>query len=398
MLVGLVGKPSSGKTSFLNAACMTTAKVGNYPFTTIEPNPGTAYVAVPCPCKELGINCEPKNSMCINGTRLIPINMLDVAGLVPGAWEGKGLGNKFLDDLRRADALIHVVDAAGATDIEGQNVEPGSWDPIKDVEFLDHEIVMWFIQIIKRDWQRFTRRIEAEKVSFVETMAERLSGLGIGRKHILMTIKKTKLNADKPTTWSDGDIELFASQLQTVAKPMLIVANKMDLGPSKGNIERMQAELEKPIVPACALGEYWLRKYAEKEIVAYQPGDGEFKIRKQDAFSEKELKVLDNLKRLLSEYGSLGVQNALNKIVFEMLDLIAVYPVHDPQSFSDKDGRILPDVYLVSRGTVLRKFAGKIHSDFEKFFIHGIDARTKKRLGENYEVQDGDIIKIASAK
>ncbi|MHA1275599.1 MAG: redox-regulated ATPase YchF [Candidatus Helarchaeota archaeon] len=398
MLIGLVGKPSSGKTRFLNAACMTAAKVGNYPFTTIEPNPGTAYVTVNCPCKELGVTCEPKNSMCVNGLRLIPINLLDVAGLVPGAWEGKGLGNKFLDDLRRADALIHVVDAAGATDIEGQNVEPGSWDPLKDVAFLDHEIIMWFTQIIKRDWQRFTRRIEAEKGSFVDTMADRLSGLGIGRKHILSAIKKTQLNADKPTTWSNGAIEQFADQLQKIAKPMLIVANKMDLGPAKANIVRMQAELQRSIVPACALGEYWLRKYSEKEIIAYQPGASAFQILKPEQFSEKELKVLDNLKQLLTDYGSLGVQNAINETVFKLLDMIAVYPVHDPQNFSDKDGRILPDVYLVKRGTVLRKFAGKIHSDFEKFFIHGIDARTKKRLGESYEVQDGDIIKIASAK
>lgn len=398
MLIGLVGKPSSGKTSFLNAACMTTAKVGNYPFTTIEPNPGTAYVSVDCPCKELNVKCEPKNSLCVNGIRLIPINLLDVAGLVPGAWEGKGLGNKFLDDLRRADALIHVVDAAGATDIEGQNVQPGSWDPLKDVEFLDNEIVMWFIEIIKRDWQRFTRRIEAEKISFIDTMEERLSGLGITKKHILTAVKKDKLNPEKPTTWSEEDIRLFASNLQSIAKPMLIVGNKIDLGPSKENISRMKSELEKPVVPACALGEYWLRLYAEKGIITYQPGNSEFQVLQPEKFSEKELKVLDNLKKLLSEYGSLGVQNALNKTVFELLDMIPVYPVFDLQNYSDKDGRILPDVYLVERGLTLRKFAGKIHTDFEKHFIHGTDARTKKRLGENYEVQEGDIVKIHAAK
>ncbi|MHA1267364.1 MAG: redox-regulated ATPase YchF [Candidatus Helarchaeota archaeon] len=398
MLIGLVGKPNAGKTSFLNAACLTAAKVGNYPFTTIEPNPGTAYVTAECPCKTLNIKCDPKNSMCVNGIRLIPINLLDVAGLVPGAWEGKGLGNKFLDDLRRANALIHVVDAAGATDGEGQSVTPGSWDPLKDIKFLDHEIVMWFAQIIKRDWQKFTRKIEAEKASFVETIADRLSGLGITRKHILNAVKQSKLNPDKPHSWSEDQILIFAEKLQIVAKPMLIVANKIDLEPSKANIERMTKELRKPIVPTCALGEYWLRRYAEKKIINYTPGNSIFEIKDASKFSEKELKILENLRHLLSEYKSLGVQKALNMIVFEILEMVPVYPVFDVQTFTDKDGRVLPDVYLVKKGTPLRKFAGKIHSDFEKYFINGIDARSKKRLGENYEVQAGDIIKINSAK
>ncbi|HUX99528.1 MAG TPA: redox-regulated ATPase YchF [Candidatus Deferrimicrobium sp.] len=398
MLIGLVGKPSSGKTSFLNAACMTTAKVGNYPFTTIEPNPGTAYVAVNCPCKELGVKDNPNNSICVNGKRLIPINLLDVAGLVPGAWEGKGLGNKFLDDLRRTDALINIVDAAGTTDAEGQSVKPGSWDPLKDIEFLDYEIIMWFSEIIKRDWRKFTRRLETEKIPFVETMVDRLSGLGIIRTHILHAVKKGNLNADKPSSWSDANIETFVKELLIVAKPMVIVANKMDLEPAKENIKRMKEALQKTVVPTCTLGEYWLRRYAEKNVIDYQPGNSTFTILQQEKFSEKELQILNNLKKLLTEFGSLGVQQALNFTVFEILDMIPVYPVHDVQTYSDQDGRVLPDVYLVNRGITLRKFAGKIHTDFEKFFIHGIDARTKRRLGENYELKEGDIVKIVSAK
>lgn len=397
MLIGLVGKPNAGKTSYLNAACMTTAKVGNYPFTTIEPNPGTAYVTVPCPCKDLEVKCEPKNSMCVNGTRLIPINLLDVAGLVPGAWEGKGLGNKFLDDLRRADALIHIVDAAGATNAEGQSVKPGTWDPLQDIEFLNHEIVMWLSEIVKRDWSKFSRRIEAEKISLVDILVDRLSGLGITKKHILSAVKKSNLNAEKPISWSDEDIRHFTRVLQTIAKPILIVANKMDLEPAKENIAKLQG-LQGVVVPTCALGEYWLRKYAEKNVIKYQPGDNDFQILDEGKFSDKELKILENLKNLLTDFDSLGVQKALNVVVFEILDLIPVYPVFDVQFLSDKDGRVLPDVYLVSRDTTLRKFAGKIHTDFEKFFINGIDARTKKRLGENYEVKEGDIVKINAAK
>lgn len=398
MLIGIVGKPNCGKTSFLNAACMTAAKVANYPFTTIEPNPGTAYVAVKCPCKQLGIQDQPKNSLCVNGTRLIPINLLDVAGLVPGAWEGKGLGNKFLNDLSRADALIQVVDAAGTTDAEGQPVPPGTWDPLKDVEFLEHEITMWLSEIIKRDWKKFTRKIETEKTPFVDTMVERLSGLGMTRVHILSAVKKTELNIERPNSWTEPEINLFVKELQVVSKPMIIAANKIDLEVAKKNIESMKKKLSKQVIPTCALGEYWLRHYAEDKVIAYQPGDSDFQILKKDKFSEKELKVLENLKKLITEFGSLGVQKTLNIAVFELLNLIPVYPVYDVQLYADKDGRVLPDVYLVPRGTKLREFAGKIHTDFEKFFIHGVDARTKKRLGENYEVQDSDIVKIVSAK
>jgi hypothetical protein len=326
------------------------------------------------------------------------VNLLDVAGLVPGAWEGKGLGNKFLNDLSRADALIHVVDAAGATDAEGQNLPPGNWDPLKDVEFLEHEIIMWLGEVIKRDWKKYARKMEAEKTPFVDTMVERLSGLGMTRVHILSAVKKTNLNAEKPSTWSEDEIYLFIKELQSIAKPMIIVANKIDLEPAKENIENMKTQLDKPVIPTCALAEYWLRHYAEDKIISYNPGDSDFEILKPEKFSAKELTAMDNIKKLLGEYGSLGVQKALNVTVFELLNLIPVYPVYDVQTFSDKDGRVLPDVYLVNRGLPLREFAGKIHSDFEKFFIHGVDARTKKRLGESYELKESDIVKIVSAK
>ena len=87
VLVGIVGKPSSGKTTFLNAACLTDAKTAPYPFTTVEPNHGVAYIRVDCVCKELGVEDNPQNSVCQDGVRRIPVEILDVAGLVPGAWE-----------------------------------------------------------------------------------------------------------------------------------------------------------------------------------------------------------------------------------------------------------------------------------------------------------------------
>ncbi|MHA1952993.1 MAG: GTPase, partial [Candidatus Heimdallarchaeaceae archaeon] len=182
MLIGIVGKPSCGKSTFLNALTMVNAKVGDYPFTTIEPNRGTAYVRSPCVCKELDVTDNPKNSLCEDGIRFLPIQFLDVAGLVPGASEGRGLGNKFLDDLRQADVLIHVVDASGSLDAEGNAVDKGSWDPLDDVKFLEEEIDAWILAIINRDYETMKKKASAEKLRFSNLLYDKLTGLAI-KKH-----------------------------------------------------------------------------------------------------------------------------------------------------------------------------------------------------------------------
>ncbi len=398
VLIGIVGKPSSGKSTFLNAACRTAAKIGAYPFTTIDPNPGTAYVSIDCVCKELEVTCDARNSICRDGVRLVPIEMLDVAGLVPDAHLGRGRGNKFLDDLRRADAFIHVVDASGSLDAEGRDTEPGSWDPRQDVEFLDREISMWITQIIQRDWRRLSRRAETEKIKISSLLEEKLSGLQIQEQTIRTALRKVNLETEKPTEWSDEDLYNLTKELRRQAKPMVIAANKIDRPQAETHLKDLQNLSDEIVIPCSAAGELALRNLGEKGIIHYQPGASQFKILKPDALKEPELQQLTRLQEeILDKYGSTGVQQVLNTTVFDVLEMIPVYPVEDASKLTDHDGNVLPDVFLVPKGTTAKELAYKIHTDLGETFIHALDARTKKRLSETHELQPNDIIRIVAA-
>ncbi|MHA1585047.1 MAG: redox-regulated ATPase YchF [Promethearchaeota archaeon] len=399
MLIGIVGKPSAGKSTFLNAACLTDVKTANYPFTTIEPNLGTSYIRIPCVCKEFNVIDNPKNSLCVSGVRYIPIKLLDVAGLVPDAHEGKGMGNKFLSDLARADVLIHVVDCSGSLDAEGQDIDEGTRDPMEDILFLEKEINFWFKDIIlRKDWSKFIRKIEQEKLNFTELLQNRMSGL-IHKEDIIKAIEQTPLDFDHLTSWTDDDILIFATKLREISKPIIIAANKIDKNPSKKIFESIKARYSGKVIPCSALAEYWLKEFHEKGIVDYNPGDSNFKILKKDSLTEKEQKILDNLQeKILDIFGSTGIQDLLNYVVFQVLNQIVVFPVYDIHNLADKDGNVLPDAHLITKGMKLKNFVQeKIHSDLAKNFIYGIDARTKLRLGESYELKNRDVVRIVSA-
>ncbi|MGC9778929.1 MAG: redox-regulated ATPase YchF [Candidatus Heimdallarchaeota archaeon] len=399
MLIGIVGKPSSGKSTFLNAACLTTSKVGDYPFTTIEPVPGTGYVRIPCVCKELDVEDNPQNSLCIEGVRLVPIPLLDVAGLVPDAWKGRGLGNKLLDDLRRADVLIHVIDFSGSLDADGNNIERGTYDPEDDITFLDREVVMWLDQLIKKGWTRISRTSETEKIPIDKLLAEKLTGLQITRVHIKKALIKSGLNIAIPTKWSDDELLNFLTILRFIAKPMIYAANKIDLEGSDDNYQRLKEKYGDDLIHCSALAEYFLRKFAEKEIISYTPGDSDFTILKPDKLSDKDQETLEKLRtNILQKYGSTGVQNLINRAVFDIMNVISIYPVEDQQKYTDHNGNVLPDVYLVPKGTTAKEFAGMIHQDLAKSFINAILVKTQRRIGEGYELEDGDIIKINAAE
>jgi hypothetical protein len=397
-LLGIVGKPNTGKSTFFCAATLAPAEIANYPFTTIKPNRGVGYVRTPCVHEEFNTKDNPVNSLCLEGVRLIPVEFIDCAGLVPDAWQGRGLGNQFLDEIRKADALIHIVDASGGTDCEGRLCKSGEHDPLEDVKFLEHEITMWMVSILKRDWPKIARTVESELSDLYAMLEERLSGLAIRRGHIFEAVRKANLNADKPTAWSEEDFLRFVDTLRQIAKPMLIVANKIDIPASEENLERLK-KLNYVVVPCCSEAELALRRAAEKQLIDYRPGDCNFKIAKPEKLTEGQIRALETIReKILLKLGSTGVQEAINMAYFKLLNMITVYPVEDLEHLSDHNGRVLPDAYLVPYGTTARQLAYIIHTELGEGFIYAAEARERKRVGEDYILKDRDVLSIASAK
>jgi ribosome-binding ATPase YchF (GTP1/OBG family) len=396
--LGIVGKPNTGKSTLFSAATLIPVDIGNYPFTTIKPNRGIGYLRTPCVHTEFNVEDNPKSSLCLNGIRLVPVELIDVAGLVPGAWEGRGLGNQFLDEIRRADALLHVVDASGSTDCEGKICKKGSHDPLEDVKFLENEITMWMNQILKKDWSKMARTAGSGKDDMISLLESRLSGLAIKRYHIIESLRKTDLNMDKPEHWSDNDIIQFLNILRNVSKPMLIAANKIDLPHAEENVERLK-ESGYQVVACSAEAELALRRAGEKGLINYTPGDCKLNVKNPEKLTAAQNRALEAIQEhILYKFGSTGVQEAINTAFLELLQMVAVYPVEDSEHLSDHKGRVLPDVYLVPYGTTARQLAYIIHTELGDSFIHAIDIRGKNRIGEDYVLKDRDVISIVSAK
>jgi len=395
-LLGVVGKPNTGKSTFFNASTLATADIANYPFTTIKPNLGVGYFRTPCVHPEFKVQDNPNNSLCLDGIRLVPVELIDVAGLVPGAWEGRGLGNQFLDELFRADALIHVIDASGGTDCEGKVCKLGEHDPLEDVKFLEHEITMWMAGIIKKDWPRIARTAEIDKKGIYMPLEERLTGLGIKRHHIFDAVRKAALNAEKPSSWSDDEFVKFVDMLRRVSKPMLLVANKMDLPTAEANIERLKKQ-DYIVIPASAEAELALRRAAEKKLIEYKPGDPDFKITQPEKLSPGQIKALEAIReKVLAKHGSTGVQEAINIAYSKLLNMITVYPVEDVEHLCNHNGKVLPDTYLVPQGTTAHQFAYIIHTELGERFLYAVNARNKTRIGEDAILKDRDVISIVS--
>jgi ribosome-binding ATPase YchF (GTP1/OBG family) len=394
LIIGLLGKANVGKSTFFNSATDLSVQVANFPFTTIDANIGIAFVRTNCICKEMGILDNPVNSRCINGIRFIPVKLIDIAGLVPGAHSGRGLGNKFLDDARQSDVIIHVVDISGSTDEEGKPVSLDSGNPLSDIEFVENEFDLWICSLILKDWDKIVRESENLKQRIETTISKRLSGLSISEKAVRNAISTVGL-IKKPLNWDKNDLLLLSKQIRYVSKPIIIAANKADLPSSDQNISKLKS-LNRLFFTCVSEAELLLKRALQKNLIYYLPGDSYFEVKNSDNFSIKQMNALNMVSKVLKKFGSTGVQNILNYACFDILNNIVVYPVEDEFKFTDKKGNVLPDARIVSKNITAKELANLIHKELGKGFLYAIDAKSKQRIGAEHILKNNDIIKIVS--
>jgi ribosome-binding ATPase YchF (GTP1/OBG family) len=389
LTVALAGKPNAGKSTFYTAATMADVEVGNYPFTTIDPNRGVGYVRTECPCLDREERCGDEH--CRDGKRYVPVELLDVAGLVPGAHEGRGLGNRFLDELTNADVVLHVVDAAGATDAEGEPVETGSHDPLEDLDFVEREMNRWLASILERNWETVERRSRSPDFDIDDALTEVLTGVGATEADVARALRDLEY-PDDPIQWTDDERRALASDIRERTKPIVVVANKADEAPAE-NVERLR-EAAETVVPATADGELALRRAAEAGVVDYDPGDADFDI--VGDLSDDQRRGLETVRDVMARFGGTGVQAALETAVYDVRDRITVYPVRNETTWTDGQGNALPDAHLLPRGATPPDLAFAVHSDIGEGYVHAVDARRGRRIGEDHELEAGDVIKIVS--
>ncbi len=398
MEVGVVGKPNVGKSTLFNALTLLDVAMAPYPFTTTTPNRGVAAVRSPCPHGEKGAPCTPGNSKCVDGVRWVPVNLVDVPGLVPGASAGKGLGHKFLDDLRAADGFIQVVDLSGATDEEGRIVAPGTQDPAREVEWLEDELVAWVAEILGRDFQRHAKAVELEGKKIEEFLADRLTGLSIPPAAISAALRSTPTDRAHPAHWSSEDRARLARALLEASKPRLVAANKCDRV-GREQADRLDGELPAlPVVPTSADSELTLRRATRAGLVGYRPGDPTFSITDPARLTPAQSKALEGLQKILAVWGGTGVQPALERMVFDRLQMIVVYPVEDETHWTDSQGRVLPDALLVPANTPARAVAYRVHTDLGENFIRAIDGRTHRALAADHPLEANAVVRIVARR
>ena len=396
MLVGLVGKPNVGKSTFFHAATLASAATGNYPFVTIKPNHATAYVKVECVSKFFNVTPNPREGYYVDGWRFVPVELMDVAGLVPGAHEGQGMGNAFLDDLRQADVLIHVIDAAGGTNEKGEPVEVGTYDPANDVKFLETELDMWYLGILKKGWDKFARTVQQSSEDLAKALGKQLSGLKVTEDMVKDTLEDEAFSG-VITSWSDETLKKLATRLREQTKPIVIAANRFDIPIAKANIERLQKEFPQyKIIGSSAASEVALREAAKAGFIKYVPGEAEFTKVKE--MTEDQHKGLDFIKEnILDVFHTTGVQEILNYAVFDLLKYMPIYP-GSANKLGDSKGNILPDCFLLPVGSTALDFAFKLHTDFGKNFIRAIDAKTKRTVGKDHILKFGDVVELVVGK
>jgi ribosome-binding ATPase YchF (GTP1/OBG family) len=397
--IGLIGKTNTGKTTFFNSATLSSAEISNYPFTTKQPAIGNAHAITLCVHRELKVQDQPRNSRCVDGWRFIPIELVDLPGLIKGAWEGKGLGNQFLSIASQSDALLHVVDASGSIDASGRIAEPGTGDPVADIADIEEELVMWYVKLFEANRDKISRAIGGG-MDRILAITEVFRGIGVREDHVKLAFAENNVAETKFDDFGPQESKDFCWSLRDISKPTLIVANKVDLPTATENFNRLREEYKDIIVvPASADAELTLRRAETRGVIRYIPGDERFEINDQTKLNDKQKWALNFIRKdILGEYMRTGVQFAINVAVFKLLKMNAIYPVADVQKFSDKHGNVLPDVHLMRSGSTVEDLAREIHSELAKGMIYALDGRNGLRLPTNYQLKDRDVLSIVSAR
>jgi ribosome-binding ATPase YchF (GTP1/OBG family) len=391
--IGLVGKPSVGKSTFFNAATMNDVPEGAYPFTTIDPSVGEAYVRVECAAPEFGEECTPSVGFCEDGTRFVPTKLVDVAGLIPGAHEGAGLGNQFLTDLNEADVLVHVVDFSGKTDIEGEPTE--GHDPREDIDFLENELDMWYLEVLEKGIERYESGYDGNEDDIEVELAEQMSAFRTNKDEIKREIRSLELSLD-PEEWDETDREQLAREIRKTTKPMVVAANKMDTAEAQANYEEITSDPEYDhltVVPVSAHAEKALKQADEQGAVQYRPGDADFEVVSDVSGDQRE--GLAAIESFVAAFDGTGVQRALETALFDELGMVPVFP-GGANGLGNERGEVLPDCFLLREGATAEDFAHHIHSDIGEGFLHGIDCRSNRQVGANTELDSRDVIDVVT--
>ena len=396
--LGLIGKTNTGKTTFFNAATLSSEEISSYPFTTKKPVSGTAHAITLCVHPEFNIVDNPNNSKCVDGWRYIPIELIDLPGLIKDAWKGKGLGNQFLSIAAQSDALLHIVDASGGIDSTGKITESGAGDPISDFADIEEELIMWYLKILEGNREKVSKLINTG-MDTVDAITDLYRGIGVNKTHVKNSLVAMELEEKDFDDFDMHDAKKFAAHLRKISKPTLIVANKIDVEGADKNFARLRERYNDSIViPASGDSEFSLRRAEQKGLIKYSPGSEQFEIIKSDELNAKQTSALDFIKKgIMGEYMRTGVQFAINIAVFKLLKMNAIYPVADEKNLSDKKGRILPDLILLKDGATINDLAKEIHTDLLKGLLYAKDLRYNLRLPVDYQLRDRDVVSLINA-